>query len=469
MNGRAHHNSTYLTAPGLLPSRFAPAPNRRHYALATLLLAAFVIYGSIVPLHLQRQTFDQAIERFREVLAQPIVLKSRSDWLANFLLLLPFGFFLMAAICCDRPHFSAPALPVTIVSCLVLAAFVEFAQLYFPPRTSSINDIVAQTIGGTTGALFWLARGQRLTTTARRLWNDFGARGTAALLLPLYLFAVLILQTLPFDFNLSPVEIYHKYKEGRVHLRPFAAFGVDPFETANKHFWNLALFAPVGLLLAHLPGRLSRGGWLVLAFGLLAAGTIEAAQLLAFSRYFDTTDILTGAAAIWVAWYAVQIHRRLRLAPSGEWIVGGSLILVSLAVLIFMEWQPFNFHPSLSEARRRLHQVDLLPFVEYFRGHYLFALDDCVHKILMYGALGGFLAVSAPPSSEAFWFRWSLAVVVAVVMEAGQLFLPTRTPSITDVLIGGVSAGLAMSLVRRARVLTEPARLPQRSIREFSR
>jgi glycopeptide antibiotics resistance protein len=443
----------YPTAP--------PVPNRRHYALLTLLFASVAVYGSIVPLHVRHQTLAEAVERFRLVLAEPIALKSRSDWLANFLLLLPFGFFLMASICCDRPYFAAPALPVTMVSCIALASFVEFAQLYFPPRVSSIDDIAAQTVGGTTGALVWLVRGQRLTRLARRLWSNFGSRGTAASLLGVYLFVVLVVQTLPFDFTLSPVTLYHKYKEGRVYPFPFTTAGASGFALVNKHFWNVALFVPAGVVLAQLP----RWRWpFVLGFGLLAAAVIEFAQLLAVSRYFDATDILTGGVSVLTAWFLARRFLDARFTVSR-----GVLLAACLSALVFMEWQPFDFSPSLSEARIRLHQVSLLPFLDYLQGNYLNSLDDCIHKILLFVPLGVLLAPSASASKANFLFRWSLAVAVAIALEAGQLFLPTRCTSVTDVLVGGAAAALGLILVYRARTLRESVFVPQRRVREFSR
>lgn len=442
-----------------------PAPNRRHYTLAVLLFAAIIIYGSIVPLHWSRQTLAEAVERFRLVLAEPIVLKSRSDWLANFLLQLPFGFFLMAAICCDRSYFAAPALPVTIVSCVVLAGFVEFAQLYFPPRVASLNDIAAQTLGGTAGAFGWLMAGQRLTDLTRRLWSDFGSRSTAVPLLGVYLFIVLIVQTLPFDFTLSPVEIYHKYKEGRVFLRPFTAAGAGGFELVNKHFWNVVLFAPVGVLAAYLPDRIGRKGWRVLVLGLVAASTIEFAQLLAFSRYFDVTDILTGSVAVYLAWFVSRAFQPDgSKSRAGKLDLRGLLLLGSLVALIFMEWQPFDFVLSLAQARQSLHNVSLLPFVDYLQGNYIHALDDALHKILLYLPLGALLAPSVPATKATILFRWSLAITIALVLETGQLFLPTRYASVSDVIVGGLSAGLAIFFVLRARGL---ALMSQRSVCEF--
>jgi VanZ family protein len=423
------------------------APNRRHFAVLALLFAAVAIYGSLAPLRFHPLPLAQAVECFRLVLAHPIAVQSRSDWLANSLLQLPFGFCLMAAICCDRPlFFAAPALLVTLIACLALAGFVEFAQLYFPPRVCSINDIVAQELGGATGAFLWLIRGQRLTANARRLWSDFGSRSTAHLLLPLYLFFLLVIQALPFDFTLSPVEIYHKYKIGRIHLSPFADSGVGSFELANKHFWNIALFAPVGLLLAHLPGLVGRNAAIVFVLGFTIAVAIEFIQLLAWSRYYDTTDILTGTASVFVGWFAARRYAGLLDKPG----LRAVLLACCVAVLIFMEWQPFDFVLSLSRASQRFHAISLVPFAEYLQGqNYLNALDDCVHKILLFGTLGAALTPHSSASRATFLFRWSLAIALAAVLEAGQVFLPSRHASVTDVLIASASSGFGMFVVHR--------------------
>ncbi len=425
-----------------------PPPNQLHYAVLALLFAAFTVYGSVTPLHLHPMPFTEAAERFREVLDQPIAIKSRSDWLANFLLLLPLGFLLMGALCCDSPRqLAGLVVPLVLIACIALAVFVEFAQLFFPPRVSSINDIAAQTLGAASGVLVWLLWGQHLTANARRLWRDFGTRNTTHLLLPLYLFVLLIVQTLPFDFTLSPVEVYHKYKEGRVQLVPFTASTLGGFALADKYFWNAALFVPVGLLLAHLPGRLSRSGALVFLFGLAAAAAIEMAQLVALSRYFDSTDILTGSAAVFVTWFVARRFTGQMERPA----LRAVLLVACLAALIFIEWQPFNFSMSLSQAGSRLHEVSLLPFLDYLRGNYLNSLDDGIHKVLLFAPLGVLLAPIFPASRGAILFRWSLAISVAVVLEAGQLFLPTRYASVSDVLIGGAASGIALLLTCRYR------------------
>jgi VanZ family protein len=118
-----------------------------------------------------------------------------------------------------------------------------------------------------------------------------------------------------------------------------------------------------------------------------------------------------------------------------------------------------------------LHHVSLLPFLDYYQGNYLHGLDEFVHKTLLFVPLGVLLAPTAPASRGTLLFRWSLAIAAAVVLEAGQLFLPTRYASLSDVLVGGLAAGVGLLAVCRLltpplRHTATPPRLPNRLVRE---
>jgi VanZ family protein len=70
------------------------------------------------------------------------------------------------------------------------------------------------------------------------------------------------------------------------------------------------------------------------------------------------------------------------------------------------------------------------------------ALEEMATKLVLFG-LGGALAASARlPCSRCGGFTAALAVGIAVAtaVEIGQRFLPRHSPSITDVLLGGVGA-----------------------------
>lgn len=91
----------------LLPSAEA-APKRRHFAVLGLSISARTVPGGPASLRQHLFPFAEALQRFRLLLAQPIVVPSLSDRLAFSPLLLPFRFCLTAAIRCARPVFAVP-------------------------------------------------------------------------------------------------------------------------------------------------------------------------------------------------------------------------------------------------------------------------------------------------------------------------------------------------------------------------
>ena len=235
-------------------TRPAAILTRRHYALLALALAAFVVYGSLVPFQYQPLPWSEGLARFANVCREPVRIDSRSDWLANVLLVVPLGYFLMGALCVDRRRPGLLAALAVLPCCLALSAAVEFAQLWFPPRVSSLNDIVAQGVGELLGVTAWLAAGQRLTAWVRGLWTAVGTRGLAARLLPGYLALLGLINGIPFDLTLSPKDIRRKWRHGAIRLVPFAGSDRDVFHAVEKGLWNVALFLPLGLLLAHVSG-----------------------------------------------------------------------------------------------------------------------------------------------------------------------------------------------------------------------
>ena len=67
----------------------------RQSAIAWWLLlayAAFIIYGSLVPLDYRALPFDQAWDRFVHAPFLQLGLASRADWVANGVLYVPLGF-----------------------------------------------------------------------------------------------------------------------------------------------------------------------------------------------------------------------------------------------------------------------------------------------------------------------------------------------------------------------------------------
>ncbi|HJZ59197.1 MAG TPA: hypothetical protein VKE74_29905, partial [Gemmataceae bacterium] len=64
----------------------SPPPNRRTFALLVLGVAAFTVYGSLVPFEYRSRTWDDAAGAFVRAMRYRARIDSRSDALANVLL-----------------------------------------------------------------------------------------------------------------------------------------------------------------------------------------------------------------------------------------------------------------------------------------------------------------------------------------------------------------------------------------------
>jgi glycopeptide antibiotics resistance protein len=178
-------------------------------------------------------------------------------------------------------------------------------------------------------------------------------------------------------------------------------------------------------------------------------------KLLVVSRSVDATTIVTGSLAVLAGWALALTLRQRRIAaglsgqerhqaPSPPQRVLGLLLLAWLAAALFLAWQPFDFMPN-APLTERLRHVPLVPFVDYYQGNYWNSFDQFVHKTLLFAPLGALVALTLRRASprQTGILVVAAAAIVATVLEAGQLFLPTRYASITDIIVetGGAWVG----------------------------
>lgn len=451
-----------------------------HYGWLALGIFVLTVYGNLIPFRFQPRPLVSALATFRQIsLSDPRDLYLRGDWVVSVLLFTALSYLLMGALCVDRRwQVGLAASLATVAFCATLSVVIEFVQIYFPPRTVSLNDVVVETLGGVTGALVWLAGGQRITNWIRRLETSTGLSSLARRLFPGYFALLLIVQLMPFDFVVSTAELAVKYQEGKIWLLPFAQYPLgDATEWLGNMLVHGAIFFPLGFLNA-LAREGSRPGQPVLLVGLGLTSLVELLKLFVYSRVFDTTAILTGTAAIWLGWQVGQVWRdrartvRFRsLAPittTAPVRVLSSVLAVLLfagwlGALLYVSWRPFDF--STDPARfastfeelpmHGLRRMSWLPLVEYYWGSKYEALDQFLRKTVSFLPLG----VLAALQLSRLYTPWVsgrviiTALLVGVLVEAGRYFLPSRVPSVTDVLIGCFGAWLGFALTRHVRTV----------------
>ena len=445
-----------MNAPNLLTARW--------YAALAVGVVAFTLYGSYVPFNYAPLPWDEATAAFDRVVRATLWPTSKSDWVANWCLGVPLGFCLLGALRVDRPGRAATlALGAAVVPVgLTFAAVVEFGQLYFPGRSCSGSDIWAQGLGTACGVAVWVVAGQRLTEAARQMLSRLD--GTRNLLL-VYGFCALVAQTLPLDLTASPADWYRRLRDGTVTFVPLGELAARPGVTAAQDWkkvaaWCelLAIAVPGGVLVAGLTGRWKSANALpqVAIAGLVAGAVLEAAQWPVQSRHPSTTDVLVIALGVLAGWgvalaVADKGSRKYRPALAAAF---GQLWFGVLAV---HHWQPFDFRPPLLAANAG--RVNWLPFDQQIAKTYLWGLEEMVHKAWLFVPLGVVAAWGWKRSSDrrATGYAVGVCAAAAVVLEFGQLLLPSRVGSPTDLLFAA-AGGWAGAFVTRKRLATVAAK-----------
>ncbi|MCP4992380.1 MAG: VanZ family protein, partial [Gammaproteobacteria bacterium] len=260
-------------------------------ALAYLL---FVIYGSLVPLAYRPLPLEEALWQFQTIRFLDLGIGSRADWVANVLLFIPLGFLWLGVIWPRQPGFARIAISLLVLAIATsLSIGIEFTQLYFPPRTVSQNDILAETLGALIGIILWWRYGQRVHRWVVGALKTRGKSHLAVKLLWLYLAGLFLYSVLPLDLTISPVEIYHKWSSGKVNLIPFGFSVADPVQQLYDLVTDMLLWTPVSLLWVISGRRVGMQAW---AWTVLAALSLELLQFFVYSRVSDVTDILMAMA-----------------------------------------------------------------------------------------------------------------------------------------------------------------------------
>ncbi len=447
-------------AGGRAAEGVALSSSRRVLAWIALGAAAFTVYGSLVPFAF-RSPPDSPFAKFLAVLAAGPRIDSRSDTIANMMLGVPLGFALLGAIVADR-GWSRPRLTrvgaLLLPACALFAAAVEFAQLYTAERFCTATDIVAQTLGSAVGLTAWILWGQRLTDRALAVWRHADVNAAGRMLLA-YLALLAFIETLPFDLNASPYDLYHKLHDGGVHFRPFSEFeGVSDAGRWNEmsQLARLAgLFFPAGVLASRITGRIESWSILRITLAAFALGVcVEVPQLLVKSRTPSATDAIVGAIATLAGWFAGRVHREgLALPFALSWSI------IWLAMMTLVALPPAGAH-RLESPRA----FDWMPGLPLETGR-LNSLEEILTKLVLFALLGVVVAAWwLPPRSRrgrpgsvriAVGIGTILGLLSSGLFERTQQWYELHSPCITDVLLGGI--GAAMGVLAASHAVRLPA------------
>ena len=244
---------------------------RNHFLTLAALYALALVYSSLVlgpvGLHYVPLGLGEAWDRFMSVRFVPHGSNERPDWIANMMLPIPLAFLINSVfgfgIVTGR-RVSGIAATLAISFAFILA--VKFAQLYFPPRTVTLNYISAQLIGAVVGVILFQLYHTKLYP---RLLSRFADGDGLTTVLGVYTLFLIAYYLMPFDVTLSV---------GDLAARALELFGIlfaIPGEGHTATYQLLLVIAdtlttiPVGMYLAVVGRERTTRRLVVRAFGVV--------------------------------------------------------------------------------------------------------------------------------------------------------------------------------------------------------
>jgi hypothetical protein len=385
---------------------------------------------------------------WQALLATPYVATGsdqRPDWMANLVMLVPLGFLAMGAV---WPRAGWPrrvaAAGTAFLACLIFVVAVKYAQLFFPPRTVSLNYILAQSLGSLIGvALFCWSR-RHLAALRANLMG--GGNRPLVVLCSLYALAYLGFLLFPFDFALSSEDLRERAQALPHLLLSFPGAALPGGLRLLSPAAEAAATIPIGVLLA-----LTRRAWplgRIALTGLLIMSAASAVEML----LLDATPTLAGLGFRTAGTVAGGLlARRLaggdprvlrdRLAGLVPWLAAPYAIAVLyLKGLLAPGWR------TIPEAMAALDPLGRLPFYHDYIVSKAHAAQSLAFELMCFGPVGLMVALRRGGGRGAAWLAAAGALAFSLTVELGRWLKPGLQPDFSNPIVAVLGAVLAMRL-----------------------
>ena len=426
----------------------SPAVPRIALGWAAAAYALFIVYGNLVPLNFHDMPLPEAWVVFLESMRMPLDIAGRGDYVLWYA---PLGFLATGALSgASRVRAIAAGL-IVFALCVALAVAIEFAQVFFPPRTVSLSDIIAEIIGAAVGVTVWIAAGRTLVG----LWVQLlhGGRTSARALLVLYAIAYLVLALFPFDLLTSRAELAQKLADrARVALFLSQSCGGSALRCGAALVVETLAAAPLGVLLGMIAGSrqptLARG----FSYGASLGIVIEGLQLFLASGITQGSSLLTRGVGLALGLAACRLSRDFSLARYRTKLEPAVVFASPVYLLVLLGLSGF-FGATLETrwtAMAKIREVHFEPFYYYYYSSNTAALYSLLVHAGAYAPIGIAVWVFAGARPRlALWMSLLVALVAASTTEALKLFLRGKHPDPSDVLIAAAAAVAACAAVMR--------------------
>jgi glycopeptide antibiotics resistance protein len=433
---------------------------RRAYACLGIGVMAFAVYASLIPFNLQYVPFDLAWTIYRAVMSHTSLRGiSRTNFLANILLFVPVGFGLTGALLVDRRRrASLLAIVFVLLPSVALSLTVEFLQIFAPGRVPALSDVEGQTIGCLFGIGAWAIFGPELTDWLRESRHP-AREDRLARALVAYAVVWIFVNLAPFDVTADVGDIGERVRAGLITIVPFTRANRPVSRVVWDVLVSVVSAAPLGVLglVAWTPRGVRRRTLVACAIGAALVISIEVAQIFVNSHAADITDVIFGclgvALGVSIGSRVLSSTRPVIDVPGASLFRGRAVGILAAWCLVIAayHWMPYDFVLDTQAIKRKLGRISLVPFAGYAVGSDLNAFNDLLLKLGLAAPLGVIASYALRRKLPARFViaGWlTAAAVLFGTIETGQLFLPTRSPDPTDVMIGVAGTALGFALGR---------------------
>ena len=401
----------------------------------------FIIYGSLIPLDYQPIPFEQAWHSFGKIRYLRLGAASRADWIANIVLYIPLTFSLTAFFSNKvRSSLQLFTFALCILTfSLTLAVLIEFYQQFFPPRTVSINDLVAETIGSITGITLGFSYGKRFNILYRQIKS--GGKQALFASATLYILCYFAISFFPYDFVASFKELQSKFTSENIGF--FLSDNCNVTLRCTTSLASEVLTAiPLGAFFAAIlkwhPQRLIA----VMLIGFIFGVVIETVQLFLISGVAQGLSIFTRVVGMGLG---EKLYRKLIQQPHTIPNINYRkyIIYLSIPYILFLArlngWA-FSQIEVPTNLDEKISNIHWLPFYYHYFTSEAVALHSLISVFMMYAPIGlgawlWNLSRKERNSSQDILVAVVLTIVLSFTVETGKLFVHYKHPDPTNVLI----------------------------------
>lgn len=417
-------------------------PNARPLILMAVLYSGLLVYASLMPFRFTdpinlSTLFSDGF--WAQWPFDPSARVSGSDIVSNLALYMPLGLLLTTGMTLRFPSSKLSAVFFAVLLCAVLSLSIETCQSAIGFRTPSISDWLLNTISGLIGATIGTTVGSKYYYNAigwaRKRWENSPIDFLTLLVLILVIAEALS----PFLPTIKLSQVWKSIKNSHFNI-------IDGFALHPWHWWlvlKVLTYNILSFLIAVWNKTdLTRRRLLKAAtYVTILAVFLEITKLMLATRHINIANPLAAGAGAFLILLTGIHTKQLSTKNSLKYL---SITFV-ITYLLYLGWSPFNFDFAMHGITEKLPTklVEFLPFYHYAMGATLEHVRLFIQNVLLVGILVYLLRLCIPRFDRSpfkLHITILLCILLGIIQEGGQLFLPGRTPSLTDIycfMIGG--------------------------------